>query len=122
MGLSLTLAPGYNEHSYPFVLVKEDTYLSILNPFENLFASLISFMPDQQESLLDPINFTQHYHMASALSDDHHVMAHIDSKSKNRDLLIYTVIPNEYGSEETGGRWDLVKIRIDGRKLRQAFA
>ncbi len=49
------------------------------------------------------------------LSDDHIIHAEYDEKSKGRDLLIYTVVPNEYGmGEGSEGQWDLVKIRVDG--------
>jgi len=37
------------------------------------------------------------------------------------DIMIYTVIPNEYGDEENGGRWQLIKVRVDGRKLRASL-
>lgn len=37
IGLSLTLLPGYDEKNYPFLLVKEDTAISLFNPIDNTF-------------------------------------------------------------------------------------
>ncbi len=51
LGLSLTLAPNYNEHTFPYVLVKEDTNICLLEPFENLYTSLITFAPGQYSTL-----------------------------------------------------------------------
>ncbi len=45
------------------------------------------------------------------LSDDNHVLF----ESEN---VFCTVIPNEYGQENTEGRYDLVKFEIDKNELR----
>ena len=46
------------------------------------------------------------------LSDDNAVVF----ESEN---VFYTVIPNEYGTEVTGGRYDLVKFEIDKNELKK---
>ena len=45
LGLGMTLLPGFNEQTCPYVLVKEDTHLCLFNPFQNLYTSLLSLVP-----------------------------------------------------------------------------
>jgi hypothetical protein len=49
-----------------------------------------------------------------ALSDDNLVIFESDN-------VFLTVIPNEYGTEDTGGRYELVKFEIDKNELRKFF-
>ena len=45
IGLTLTLLPHYDPKDYPFVLVKEDTCISLFNPMLNHFEKICELKP-----------------------------------------------------------------------------